>query len=208
VVDRENLANNGAQVGGFTLPWLGGLIKSSRRLRTNGGPFFSTRPRRLDEVCDPVLQNTKWSSNPFAYAGNVSNGSAPSNVMGAGTKSSCCALEVKSEQSMDVKACGNRVEIANLAEPIVFQLASSPPGVANDTNPFRLCQFFDELSGTWSSEGCRAPSGDAYSITCACNHLSSFIAAAGAFVSLLLSSIECSNADVLTPAAVKRHSPT
>ena len=60
----------------------------------------------------------------------------------------------------------------------------------------------------WSSEGCWLVSEGNGSITCACNHPSTFIVASGSFVTAFLDLVShkllCSNADVLSPAGLKR----
>eukprot|EP00929_Paragymnodinium_shiwhaense_P086619 TRINITY_DN4710_c0_g2_i10.p1 TRINITY_DN4710_c0_g2~~TRINITY_DN4710_c0_g2_i10.p1 ORF type:complete len:2826 (+),score=623.33 TRINITY_DN4710_c0_g2_i10:212-8689(+) len=144
----DTLALEGASAGSFTLPPLGSsaatvqrrLDTCSRRLQV-GGSSASLAARRL--AGSIVLQNTKWPTNPFGYAGSrSSDGSSDgqtvpatgepniteeSNALAAdlGTEVDCCDLDATAVQSMDVKICGEELKIKGLEEPINFTIYGS-----------------------------------------------------------------------------------
>jgi len=189
--DKTSLLKNGSTIEDFTLPPLPPSVLS-RRLAACAEGY--------------TLQNTKWTHNPFGYAGNTFSGNQSSsadiptkiatNISGLdeatvlGSKVECCSVEGQSVQTMEVHSCGKAVALANLAEPVVFELSSRAARrqAVSSTydatlqydelwqvfNEGQVCQFFDEKASAWSDHGCTTRLQLGSGASCSCNHLTSF----------------------------------
>jgi hypothetical protein len=142
------LAHNGTRVGGFVVPPLGSLA--------------ATWGRRL-VACESsglVLQNVKWSRNPFGYVGNTSTADAagavpnarPSNnatndstIVNLGEVTECCDVDPTAVQSMDILACGRTLQVQNLEEPIRFELPVLARSITNVVEAYDPELMYDSI---------------------------------------------------------------
>jgi len=189
-----SMASESKAIGDVIFPPMPGLASSARR--------------RLEECADSGigLQNTKWPSNPFAYKGpnSTANLSIPQGWAG-----SCCSVDQEVVQSIDIKACGEILEVRDLQENITFVIPAAR--IASDTSTFeelRLCQYFDLNKQAWSTEGCIVAEATDTNVTCSCNHLSAFTVAFGTISAIIeeavLSVVVCANVNVLSPGGLER----
>lgn len=191
--DPEELRAKGAKVGSFGFPPMTNL-SLGRRLAACAG---SSSPAGV------VMQHTAWTANPFAFASTACKADSP-----AGTKDGACKVDGSAIESMDLKICGQEVPVKNLDENITFILWV--PRAENDTEnstETRVCQYFDEGTETWSTDGCFTTEVTDDYVVCACNHLTSFGAAwrtfAVALESAVMSMVLCSNAEVMSEAGLR-----
>ena len=148
------------------------------------------------------LLATAWKSNPHARADERFSGSAQSdkgNVTGLSisacgglisvanlTSPIIISLPVSSRQGQTWSMSGTcDAEGAQFAtcspgnnNAPRFNFSCPAPGVEWNTTcraePVPTCRFFDEVSGSWSSDGCTTANTSEGLVTCACGHLTDF----------------------------------
>ena len=74
---------------------------------------------------------------------------------------------------------GLAYDVANLTQPITFQLVAQPPDEASASATVPSCSWYDEATYSWSTDGCNTtvlPSVDNTTTTvlCSCSHLTDF----------------------------------
>lgn len=190
----ETVRTKNNNVGGFEVPPLGNLVR--RRLQTANCTDTSVG-----------MQYIVWPSNPFAFAGNGSNGTLAGDSSGE-WDSECCEISSDAVVSMNMRLCGAELQVHDLDENITFEVYA--PRLFNDSEGVveeRICQYFDEQASAWTSEGCWTVELFDDRVSCACNHLSSFSAAFGKLTKVLeqavVGAFVCSNAQVLAPESLR-----
>lgn len=188
-----DIATGGLTVGGFTFP----AINFDEAALSAGG-------RRLkDGSCvnkGLLMRSTRWKKNIFAYAGP--NGT-DKNFKKPGYEGDCCELQEDFIEQMELRYCGQKVKVSGLNQTIDFRIDIKKRFADTDeVEDVRVCQFFDEVNGEWSADGCFVSEYHDDYIMCSCNHLTSFAGAWGSFTRILeeavLSIVMCANANVLT----------
>lgn len=204
VLKVDNITAEGAAVGSFTIPPLTEVLGLQRG-------------RRLTSACAATggfasLQETRWSVNPYGYAGdrgNASNVVRPAlpqpyfirkgvEALVAITEH-CCDVDEDTVLSMDIRLCRQTVEVHNLSNYIRFDVplavrVSAQPNLTET----RVCQYFKESTQSWTDEGCYVEELFDDHVRCACNHLSAFTAAFAGFTAEFHEVIHCSNTQLLT----------
>jgi hypothetical protein len=169
----ETMAESGTTVGSWSIPGLGGILTSARR---------------LDSSCDggAAVSNTQWPRNPYAYAGSTTSDNSTSSGMNVS----------EAVQSTELFVCGEVLVVEDLPEFINFTLDSPKySGKKEEEQKYdpslefefltvteedqRSCKYWDTKAGAWSSKGCWITAIDNVTINCSCSHLSSFSSAAG-----------------------------
>ena len=102
----------------------------------------------------PAVSFTKWTSNPYQDQGNTTISS--------------------SVISFSVVVNGSKVNISNLANPIQIQIPKTKNANANYTFS---CQYWNETTSQWSTDGVTLASESAQAITCNVTHLTDFAGA-------------------------------
>jgi len=201
---------------------------SSRRLSQVIGdvsiPYIPDLASQVADSSEPIaLQNIKWSKNPFSFAGNggqlVDAESLSAELAG---ELSCCTVNEKAVQSMEIRSGGTALTVEGLVDPIILKLERpSRPSSANNSNDddiVNVCQYFDHNLSTWTDRGCKLANVTQDHLVCECTHLSSFAGGLGTItpvvsvpvdsspvVSVAVGSVitlECLNTDVFTKEAL------
>ncbi|CAK0821334.1 unnamed protein product [Prorocentrum cordatum] len=186
--DSDQLAAGGVSMGGFTLPPMPELA-ASRRLQAG---------RRLPGGAGIGLQQAKWPSNPFSYAGSAASTTSSSGQAVDTT------IPFDGVRSFTIRQGGEEVAVSGLVQPITMllplsggrRLSQSQDTVVEEVHE---CMFFNHTQDAWSSEGCWLVEVNDDSITCNCTHLSFFSSAVG-FVTSALGDFLCPNVAILAPA--------
>eukprot|EP00929_Paragymnodinium_shiwhaense_P109126 TRINITY_DN7548_c0_g2_i1.p1 TRINITY_DN7548_c0_g2~~TRINITY_DN7548_c0_g2_i1.p1 ORF type:complete len:1552 (-),score=368.45 TRINITY_DN7548_c0_g2_i1:127-4782(-) len=208
--DASDMNDGGADVGNFKLPSLGGAVAAAQTGAACGA-------KKKKERSGVGMQQTKWASNPYGFASSKSESKTDSlvtRVSGNGTGgeaptvtgSECCDVDTDNVVSMDVRMCGEKIEVHDLAEPIVFQIAVARRQDDTATQQeLRVCQYFNEETKSWSDEGCWVLNQTDTVLWCACSHLSAFGGGFGvvglafsAIADAIEAALKCSNAKVLS----------
>lgn len=200
--DQNLLATKGARLGSFVLPPMADLFAAA-----------GEDGRRMAECTEGVaLQEKRWPTNVYGYAGPRGSARAaprpdlPETVVPRlgvtatlQVEEDCCDILEDTVVSMEVRACGRTLEVQDLTERIRFDVPIvDMPQPEENIYVMRLCQYFNITAQAWTDEGCIVEATSPTSVTCACNHLSSFTAG---FVTLATSFVEvvfCARVSVMT----------
>jgi len=205
--DPDIVGGKGVFVGSFVIPPLGEALAES--INDDG--------RRLEGCLSDgvILQETIWPSNIVGYMGTRGSAATmprPSLPVSYTARKGveavvnidedCCDIAEDTIVSMEIVACGRVAKLTNLSSYIKFEVPlASRPTLSDNLTETRVCQYLNTTSQAWTDEGCYVEALLDDSVICSCNHLSSFTAGFGSFVSTFKEVIYCANVEVLSTTA-------